>query len=62
MEESKEVIVIKVHYKCEKCDEGYMFPFGSNVYMTSPPKYPHICDKCGYQQDFNKIYPSIEYK
>lgn len=48
-----------VHAMCE-CG-GEFVPDGM-VLMSSPPQYPHICNKCGASVTFNKKYPSIEYE
>lgn len=48
-----------VHAMCE-C--GGEFILGDMALMTYPVQYPHICNKCGASETFNKRYPSIEYE
>ena len=47
---------------CPKCGEGIMRPEGRVVLLTSPPQYPHKCDKCGHIQSFFECYPRVEYE
>lgn len=64
METRKQLITIRVDYKCPECETGYLRPSGK-VLMTSPAKYPHRCDnhKCDYIKTFSgKKYPHLEYK
>ena len=44
---------------CNTCGKGNMRPTG--IVLTSmPPKYPHVCDKCGYQEAYNNQFPYTE--
>lgn len=61
MEVIKEVKVVEVNMKCDECNEGLMEPVGNNVLMTNPPKYPHKCNKCGYRENYTRIYPYQKY-
>lgn len=64
METRKQLITIRVDYKCPECETGYLRPTGK-VLMSSPPQYPHRCDnyKCNYIKTFrNKKYPHLDYE
>lgn len=57
-----EVKTVKVDMKCDECNKGYLRPTGQ-CFMTSPPKYPHECDKCGKREVITgKTYPYIDYE
>lgn len=51
---------IITHKKCkiQNCNGEYK-PNGI-AYMTSLPRYVHICTNCGDKTDFNKLYPNEE--
>lgn len=62
MEEIKEVKMVRVDYKCPKCDNGYLRPTGTCL-TSSPPIYPHKCTHCEYSENFkNKTYPYVDYR
>lgn len=61
MEQTTEVNCVEITMICDKCGAGVMGPTGYS-YMTSPPKYPHKCNKCGNSDTYRKIYPCIEYR
>ena len=48
--------VTQIHDKCG----GEYFPSGEML-LTDPPKFPHVCNKCGNVQNFNEKSPTIEY-
>ena len=51
-----------VRLMCEKCDGGEMKPTGICL-TSSPPQYPHRCDKCGHEETVRgKTYPCIEHE
>lgn len=58
----RQVKTFAVDMMCPKCGEGTMRPDGPFVLMTSPPKYPHICERCGYVESYYESYPRIEYE
>lgn len=60
METRQEVKTYSVHYICDKCGNGEMFPTGISLTLM-PPKYPHYC-KCGHVDTFSKIYPATEFE
>jgi len=57
---TKTETVIK-DFRCPKCKNGKLRPFGL-TYLTNPPKYPHKCLNCGYKQTFKKRYPYVDYE
>ena len=60
MERRTEVKPIQVTLQCDDCG-GEMKPTGTAL-MTSPPQYPHVCEKCGASSNIRaKTYPYIEY-
>lgn len=61
-EVTKQIKVIGVDYVCDKCGIGKMRPTG--VCLDSyPPKYPHVCDNCGYEDWFIDVtYPTTRYE
>jgi len=61
MEEKQDVKIVKVSYKCPKCETGYLEPSGT-VFTTFPPMFPHKCNVCEYGETFNASYPRIEYE
>lgn len=48
-----------VNYGCDKCGTN-MVPAGQ-AYLTNPPRYPHICPKCGARDTFSETYPVIRW-
>lgn len=59
MIKERKVESVKVHLYCDKC--GTEMEHTGSVYLTYPPRYPHVCPKCGHQETCNKKYPCIEY-
>lgn len=57
IEEVKPFLVIK---KCLKC-KIEMKPTGLSL-LSSPPQFPHKCPRCGYEENFSKVYPCLEYE
>lgn len=43
------------------CGVGRMRP-SDRVLPTSPPQFPHTCDKCDRESTYSKIYPYITYE
>ena len=43
--------------KCDECGQGEMIREDNIIYPTSPPMYPHKCNKCGAVHNYTKIYP-----
>lgn len=52
-----EVKTLIVHMKCNKCGNGLMLKDGNIILTTDPPKYPHKCNNCGYQENYFVTYP-----
>lgn len=45
------------------CDCGGELKSDGTVYPTEPPRYKHICDKCGKVEIiWNNCYPTIGYE
>ena len=69
MEVKSELKVFKVEQACDetvngiKCGGSMTQPKNSvgMAFMSNPPQYPHLCDKCGFRKNFLKTYPAIEY-
>jgi hypothetical protein len=60
MEVRREVKTYIIEYECPECKEGNLYPTG-RVLLSSPPQYPHKCNKCGYKETFRGIkYPKTE--
>ena len=47
---------------CDRCKEGEMLPTGNNMYLTEPPKFEHMCNKCNNIEIYQEKYPTIKYK
>lgn len=51
---------------CETCKEGFMQKVAtemSTIDLTcNPPKYKHLCSKCGHVDWIDTIYPAITYE
>lgn len=54
-ERKVEVRTYLVHADHNDCG-GHFVPTGI-VYMTYPPKYPHMCSVCGQNETFKDQYP-----
>ena len=51
---------MRVDYKCDECEKGYMKPTG-DIVCCCPPKFPHSCTECGAKLMFRERYPTIRY-
>lgn len=47
---------------CDRCKEGEMLPTGNNMYLTEPPKFEHLCNKCNNIAIYTERYPVIKYE
>jgi hypothetical protein len=56
-----EVRPYKVKAWCTQCYAGEMKPTGVML-ASMPPKYPHKCVECGYEENLSERYPIIRYK
>jgi hypothetical protein len=56
------VQTVEVDMTCPVCEVGKMRSVGQR-FLTSPPKYPHLCnnDGCDYTQVYLRCYPYIDY-
>lgn len=63
MEEKKEVRPIKVEYKCDECETGYMMPNGIAL-MSYPAQYVHRCSnlECPGSITSTKQYPYVDFQ
>jgi len=56
---------IRVDYKCDKCNVGYMRPNGKMIHAIYTSQYRvefvHICTHCGVDQKFTEKYPTVRY-
>ena len=59
-EEREEIRTIRVAYKCDKCNKGYMRYLGLVIY-SNPPIYNHKCMHCGDIKSFLCNYPYSEF-
>ena len=57
MEVVAEVKTLSVYMKCDKCNNGLMLENGHIILTTDPPKYPHKCNNCGYEDNYFVRYP-----
>lgn len=48
----------RVDYVCDSCGEGFMRPTGVML-ASSPPQYPHRCNKCDCAKTFRVQYPHV---
>jgi len=62
MEESIEVKVFEIKYKCDECNDGYLILNNDCTLLTHPAQYPHKCDKCGSTKHFTIVYPYYKYE
>lgn len=60
MEIRKIVRTYSVDKSCDECKKGFMRPTGT-VLTSCPPWYPHVCNNCGYKENYRKSYPYFEY-
>ncbi len=60
MERKVKVETFRVDYECDKCHNGNMVPTG-NCLMSYPPQHVHVCDNCGYCENFLVSYPAVRY-
>lgn len=60
MEIRKIIRTYEVDMQCDNCGVGQMRSNGTQL-LSYPPKYPHVCNNCGYKENYSKSYPSIEY-
>lgn len=62
MESKFEVKTFIVKYFCEPCATkgGGEYKYTGRTMLTSPPKFQHVCDRCGERKLLSKQYPSTE--
>jgi hypothetical protein len=60
--DEKEIKTYRVRAICTECYTGEMIPTGGYILTNYPPRYPHICKKCGYRENLDREYPYIQYK
>ena len=52
---------VLIDYLYDECGDGHMRPEGYAL-LSSPPQYPHKCDKCGHEQTFKVSYPTTDFE
>jgi hypothetical protein len=58
-EKTVDVRTVRKHALCDDC--GGEMKFTNYVLTIHPPKYRHRCEKCEATENFDTIYPFIEY-
>ena len=53
---------VKAYLVKAYCDCGGEFKPTGVTLMINPPRYPHVCEKCGAKETFNSRYPEIQYR
>lgn len=61
MEQEFNIQPYGIKMMCDKCD-GEMKPLGNIILTCDPPRYPHTCDKCGYQSSYTEKYPTVRWR
>jgi hypothetical protein len=62
MSETKTPLIpFRIDMTCSKCNEGKMRPSNMTL-LSNPPKYPHHCTKCDYEETYKVSYPYIDYE
>lgn len=53
------MITTITEYQCDDCKEGLMIRDGgcNDIQLISPPRFKHICTKCGSTDWFSDSYP-----
>lgn len=54
--------VVGVDYICDNCGQGNMEPYGNVILTCDPPRIPHKCSNCGYDQSFTERYPAVRHQ
>ena len=51
---------------CEKCNEGFMQKVATEMatigLLSNPPKFKHVCTKCGREDWYVQNYPALTYE
>lgn len=61
LETAKRIYPYRIERKCGETCDGHMRPVGMML-TIDPPLFPHRCNKCGRQENFQTNYPHIEYR
>lgn len=56
----EEVQVYRTKFRCEHCNEGYVYPTGYTR-LSQSNSIEHECDMCGASIYLNDTYPKITY-
>lgn len=59
-EQEKPATAYRVEYVCDECRHGHMLPTGE--IRVNAPHWPHMCNNCGYVENYNEQYPTIRYR
>lgn len=57
-----EVRVFEEELKCTYCEDGRMQSTNEPMILTSPPLYPHKCNRCGQGENRHERFPRITYE
>lgn len=57
MEMVAEVKTLMVYMQCDKCGNGLMEQNGAISYKNEVARYPHKCNSCGYEINYDVPYP-----
>ena len=60
MELRTEVKCFTVKMMCDECFSGQMLSTGL-VLTSYPALYTHVCTLCSHQDNYNNVYPKVEY-
>jgi hypothetical protein len=60
-ERMRRVNVFVTKLMCDNCEETEMVN-SDLVYMTNPPRYKYMCEKCGLRKSSFKLYPIVTYE
>lgn len=56
------VTILGAKYLCDVCGIGYMIPFGQKFDDEGEDMYPHKCNNCGTEADYDVSYPTTTYE
>lgn len=61
----QEIKTYVINLICVECNEGSMVKNvneGSISLLSNPPKFKHVCDKCGNVDWYTENYPKLTYE
>lgn len=57
----KQIKPVQVNYVCDECSIYLIANPEGAIALTDPPRYEHICKRCGRTYLLPKMYPFIKY-